>query len=78
MVLTRTLLTKKIYILNLLEYQKIGILLELNKSKCEIDKFFLEQEKIKINNIQDKINIGNITDSEINILINNFNKFYNK
>lgn len=72
--ITRTLLNKT-YLINVLEYQKMGIILGIQKTNCDIDKFFLEQEKIKINNIQENINNGNITETEINELIANIHKY---
>ena len=76
--ISKNLLNKNIYLVNFLEYQKIGILLELNKKNCELDKFFLYQEHNKIKNIQDRIKNGNISDIEINDFINNLNKLFNK
>ncbi len=77
--ITRVLLNRhNTYLINVLEYQKMGIILELYKSNCDIDKFFLEQDKINISNMQEKLINGNMSDIEINNLINNINKLYYK
>ncbi len=75
--ITKSLLNRT-YIINLLEYQKIGILLELHKSTCDIDKFFLEKNKKKIDNLQEKIKCNQMSDIEINEILNNLHNFKNK
>ncbi len=63
------ILYNKQYLMNLLEYQKIGINLQLYNSRCDVEKFFLDQEKKKINNIQDKLKRGHLSYNEIYDLI---------
>ncbi len=63
------ILYNKQYLMNLLEYQKIGINLQLYNSRCDVEKFFLDQEKNKIINIQNKLKRGHLSYNEIYDLI---------
>ncbi len=74
--ITKILLNKNnIYLINLLEYQKMGINLKIMETNCELDKFFLHQEKLKINEIQQKIQCGYMTNIEIKDFINNIHNY---
>ncbi len=64
----------KKHLLNILEYQIMGINLEIYKSTCDIEKFFLYQEIGKINNIKEKIHLDQLSYMEINNMINNNKK----
>ncbi len=76
--ITKVLLNyKKTYLINLLEYKNICINIQLNKTSCEIDKFFLNYEKNKINDIQNKLTIGILNDKQIDEIINDLHKSYN-
>ncbi len=65
------ILYNKQYLMNLLEYQKMGINLQLYNSQCDIEKFFLINERQEINNIQDKLKRDCLSYMEINDLIKN-------
>ncbi len=68
--ISRILYNNKQYLMNLLEYQKMGINLQLYNSRCDVEKFFLDQEKNKIINIQNKLKRGHLSYNEIHELIN--------
>ena len=74
--ITKVLLNNRTYLINLLEYQRIGINIELNKTSCEIDKFFLTNEKNKLDNIEEKLHIGILNTEEIDEIIKNIHKSY--
>ncbi len=63
------ILYNKQYLMNLLEYQKIGINLQLYTSRCDVERFFLDQEKKNIINLQDKLKQGHLSYNEIHDLI---------
>ncbi len=69
--ISRILYNNKQYLMNLLEYQKMGINLQLYNSQCDIEKFFLINERQEINNIQDKLKRDCLSYMEINDLIKN-------
>ena len=70
--ISRTLFSEnKRYLLNVLEYQIMGINLEIYKSRCDMEKIFLYQEITKINKIKEKINLDQLSYIEINDMINN-------
>ncbi len=69
--ISRILYNNKQYLMNLLEYQKMGINLQLYNSRCDVEKFFLINERQEINNIQDKLKCGYLSYMEINDLIKN-------
>ncbi len=63
--------------MNLLEYQKIGINLQLYNSRCDIEKFFLINERVDIDKIQDKLHQDLLSYNEINNLIKDIHKYKN-
>ncbi len=64
----------KRYLLNVLEYQIMGIHLQIYKSYCDVEKFFLYQEINEINKLKEKINLDQLTNMEINKMIKDFDK----
>ena len=75
MLSSKILFNNKKHLQNLLEYQMMGINIEIFKSRCDMEKFFLHQEKDKINELKDKIEQDHLTHREINEIIDNI---YNK
>jgi hypothetical protein len=67
--ISRILFDNKKYLMNLLEYQKMGINLEIYNTKCDIDKFLLLKETEKINHIQKRLAEGSLSYKDINDLI---------
>ncbi len=69
--ISRILLNEnKKYLLNILEYQIIGINLNIHNSNCEIEKYSLYLKIRDINNLKEKINLDQIPNIEINRMIN--------
>jgi hypothetical protein len=64
----------KRYLLNILEYQIMGINLEIYKSRCDVEKFFLQQEITKLNDLKKQVNLDQLTNMEINKMIKDFDK----
>ena len=76
---SKLLCDNKKYILNVLEYQIIGINIEMHKSNCDIEKYLLLQERNKLNNIKTKIHLNQLSYFEMNELSNKYNNFqFNK
>ena len=75
--ISRILYNNKQYLMNLLEYQKIGINLQLYNSRCDIEKFFLINERVDIDKIQDKLHQDLLSYNEINNLIKDIHKYKN-
>ncbi len=67
--ISRALYHNKQYLMNLLEYQKMGINLQLYNSNCDVEKFFLVHAREEINKIQNKLHQGHLSNVEIKELI---------
>ena len=73
MLSSKILFNNKKHLLDLLEYQLMGINIEIFKSRCDMEKFFLHQKKDNINEIKKQINIDQISHEDINKIIDNIN-----
>jgi len=63
--ISRALYHNKQYLMNLLEYQIMGINLKLYNSNCDVEKFFLLYERDEIHKIQNKLYQGHLSNIEI-------------
>ena len=68
---------KKQYLLYLLNNYNTYLYSELNKTNCDIQKFFITQDLTSVNFIKDKIDSDNIKDEDVNknikIVLNKYN-----
>ncbi len=73
--LSRILLNEhKKYLMNVLEYQLIGINLDIYNTKDEIDIFLLKLEIEKIEDIKRKIRLDQYNNDELNDILKTYKK----
>ena len=57
---------KKEYLLHLIDNYNTFLCSELEKTNCDIQKFFINQDLNNIVNIENKINLNNLNEEDIN------------
>ncbi len=73
---------QKKYLLNLIERYNFFLYSELDKTNCDVKKIFIRQDLSNVVDIQNKLNLNEITEEEINknikFLSNKYNQMQNK
>jgi hypothetical protein len=73
---------QKQYLLNLIEKYNFFLYSELDKTNCDVKKIFIRQDLSNVVDIQNKLNLNEITEEDINknikLLSNKYNQMQNK
>ncbi len=67
---------EKKHLLNLIEYQFIGITTQIANTNCDVEKFLLKFELGELNKIKNKINTNMISQDEIRQKRDEFSEKY--
>ena len=73
---------KKEYLLHLIDNYNTFLCYELEKTNCDIQKFFINQDLNNIINIENKINLKNLNEEDLNknikFVLKKYNSLQNK